>query len=124
MTVLIYNALKTPDGTVIESTHRHDYKTYKDANGKTYMVDGGDCYLKRSAHGDEVDMSLYDDAPHEKQREVLTWGTYGINGDQPLYRMPIKEMEEAHINAVLQNCRPTQVLANCMSKELIFRETK
>ena len=31
--VLVHNALQTPDGTIIESRHRHDYKTYEDANG-------------------------------------------------------------------------------------------
>jgi len=38
---LIANALRTPDGTVLESKSRHDYKEYIDANGKTYMIDGG-----------------------------------------------------------------------------------
>ena len=33
---LIANALRTPDGTVLESKSRHDYREYVDANGKTY----------------------------------------------------------------------------------------
>ena len=61
---LIKNAWQTPDGMILESTHRHDYKTHTDANGKTYMVDGGLEYVRRSTNGDEVDLCLYDDAPH------------------------------------------------------------
>ena len=40
MSTLVYNAIRTPDGTVIESMHRHDYKAYLDKNGKEYMVMG------------------------------------------------------------------------------------
>ena len=37
MSELIYNALRTPDGTIIESKSRHDYVTHTDANGKNYI---------------------------------------------------------------------------------------
>ena len=38
---LVRNAMRTPDGTIIRSRHRHDYVTHKDANGSEYMLDGG-----------------------------------------------------------------------------------
>ena len=33
--------MRTPDGTILESKHRHDYVTHLDANGNEYMLDGG-----------------------------------------------------------------------------------
>ena len=77
---LIRNALQTPDGTILESTHRHDYKEYTDANGKYYMVDGGLDYVRRTVHTDQINLCEYDDAPHERQRNILKWGTYGKDG--------------------------------------------
>ena len=117
---LIKNAMQTPDGTILDSTHRHDYKTHTDANGKTYMVDGGLDYVRRSAHGDEEDLCLYDDAPHIIQASVLEWGTYGINGDQPLKYVTIAEMDTDHLKAVLElNVNPTHKA--CMQQELLLR---
>jgi len=117
---LIVNALRTPDGTVLESKSRHDYKTYTDANGKQYMVDGGLDYVRRSVHSDQIDMCMYDDEPHEIQAKILTWGSYGINGDQPIRRIPIAEMDTAHIQAVLKlNVNPTH--RACMQHELLLR---
>lgn len=118
---LIRNAIQTPDGTILESTHRHDYKTHTDANGKIYMVDGGLAYLRRSVHEDQVDMSLYDDQPHEVQRDVLTWGTYGINGDQPLQYKSIANMDTGHLEAVVEMSGVCPVRKNCMLKELELR---
>ena len=114
---LIRNAIQTPDGTILESFSRHDYKDYTDANGKTYMVDGGLDYVRRSAHGDEIDLCLHDDSPHEVQRSILKWGTRGINQDQPLKFVTIAEMDTAHIEAVIKfNVSPAHKA--CMLEEL------
>ena len=119
---LIRNAMKTPDGTIIESTHRHDYVTHIDANGKEYMLDGGLEYIRSSVHEDQEYMCLYDDEPHSVQREVLTWGTYGINGDQPIKFVTIAEMDTGHLQAVvkMKNVRP--LIRDCMKEELEQRE--
>mgnify|MGYP006148127103 FL=1 len=118
---LIRNAIRTPDGTVLETFARHDYKCYKDANGKEYIVDGGLEYIRRTIHEDQVDLSLYDDEPHEIQRDVMRWGTYGIDGTGALTFKKISEMETAHLEAVLDKCSPKPVIMNCMIEELKTR---
>jgi len=115
---LITNAIRTPDGTVLESKSRHDYREYVDANGKTYVIDGGLDYHRRSCNGDEESLCLYDNEPHETQARVLTWGSFGIDGDQPIRWIPIGEMETDHLKAVLTGCNAREVIRNCMSEEL------
>jgi len=100
---LVKNCLETPDGTMLYSRSRHDYKTYLDANGKTYMIDGGLDYVRCSANGDEIHHCVWDDDPFDKVRKAVEWGTYGINGDQPLRWVRLCDMETDHINAVLKN---------------------
>lgn len=102
---LIYNAIRTPDGTVLESRHRHDYREYTDKNGLEYMVDGGLEYARRiiqdSAPYEELSVSLEDG--HEAVRGAAKWGTYGLNGDQPLSCVILKDMSTEHIQACLDN---------------------
>src|SRR6056300_1496461 len=102
MNKTVYSALRTPDGTLLESRHRHDFKTYTDANGKTYMIDGGLEYVRSSANGDEEYITVTLDDPHEVVREVVTWGTRGKNGDEPYRTVKLSEMSNAHIKAVIE----------------------
>jgi hypothetical protein len=79
---MIYNALRTPDGTIIQSRHRHDYKEYVDINGKTYMIDGGIDYIHCSDNGDEELLTVYTTDPIEKIRQYLRWGkNYDADGN-------------------------------------------
>ncbi len=121
---LIRNAIQTPDGTILESKYRHDYRSHKDANGKVYVVDGGLAYVRTTVHDDQISLALYDTEPHEIQAQYLTWGSFGIRGDQPLRDIPIAKMETSHIEAVLKECRPCETLKNCMKKELELRNDK
>lgn len=122
MTVrLIRNALRTPDGTVLQSFSRHDYKTYTDANGKQYMIDGGLDYVRSSANGDEVYLTMYDNEPHAVQAKTLKWGTYGKDGKGPLTFIAIDDMSSEHIEAVLTRFSPSEVIRECMRKELVRR---
>lgn len=102
-TMILVNAIQTPDGTVIESRHRHDYVTHIDSiDGKEYMVDGGLDYLRRSVIGSGKDLSVYSDDPHYKIRDRFTWGTYGINGDQLKKLVKLKDLDADHIDAILE----------------------
>ena len=122
MSKLLYNAMRTPDGTIIESRHRHDYVTHLDANGKEYMVDGGLDYVRCSVHDDQVDLCVYDDDSHSLIRKTLAWGTYGKSGDQPLTYILLKDMETDHIQACLDNVQAMYPqVRNAMQNELEFR---
>ena len=101
---IVSNRIRTPDGTILESMHRHDYVTYTDANGKEYMVDGGLDYLRRNVHDDAPyeELSVYDDAPYALIREVFKWGTRGKDGKQPLMYVPLKDLTTEHIEAILE----------------------
>ena len=100
---IVSNRIRTPDGTILESRHRHDYVTYVDKNGKEYMVDGGLEYLRRNIHDDAPyeELSVYDDAPHVEIREAFKWGTRGKDGKQPLKFVPLKDLTTEHIEAIL-----------------------
>lgn len=124
---IIHNAMRTPDGTVLVSRDRHDYVTHVDAtNGKEYMLDGGDDYVRCSTHPDQEFLTVYMDDPHEKRREVFTWGTYGKDGKGPLRLVPLKDLSTAHIEAILATqvqIRGTYV-QSLMEDELAYRDDK
>jgi hypothetical protein len=100
---LIRNAIRTPDGTVMESIHRHDYVTHKDANGEIYMVDGGRNYIRRS-HNNEVatDLTVVLEDDYETVRSVYQWGTRGRFGDEPLSFVLLKDIDDDHLYALIK----------------------
>lgn len=99
---ILVNKIRTPDGTILDSRHVHDYKTYEDDNGEVYMVDGGMEYLRRSVNLEPFEeLSVSDDDDFTEIRQVFTWGTYGKAGDQPLEYVHLFSMSTAHIIAIL-----------------------
>ena len=123
MREILSNRMRSPDGTMLESKHRHDYVTHMDANGKEYMLDGGLDYVRHSDHGDEEMLTLMSNDDHELLRLHLKWGTYGKQGDQPLSYVAIFVMETEHLQACIAGLRgyPRPAMYKVMQDELEYR---
>lgn len=122
---LIYNAIQTPDGTILESRHQHDYKTYVDKlTEEVYMVDGGLEYQRSSVNiVPAKNLAIYLEDGVENYRNVVTWGTRGKLGDKPLRYVKLSEMATEHIEACLEtqtHMHPHYKQAFRM--ELVYRE--
>lgn len=100
---IVLNQIRTPDGTILRSMNRHDYRTYIDKNGKEYMVDGGNDYLRRNVYEDAPydELSIYADDSFDVIRRSLHWGTYGPKGDQPKRYVALCDLSNNHIDAIL-----------------------
>lgn len=120
---LVANLIRTPDGTILQSFNRHDFKEYKDKNGETYMVDGGLDYLRRYIGQNEPykELSVYSDDDFDVIREYFRWGTYGKKGDQPIRYVALADMSNAHIQACLDNLILHPLFEELFLKELDFR---
>jgi len=126
MSVILSSKMKTPDGTILESKHRHDYVTHTDANGKEYMLDGGCDYVRCSANGDEEMLTVTSDDSHSLIREVVKWGTYGKESNQPLKYVKVADLNPYHLRAILdtQKKRMRPALCKVMQDEVKYREAR
>ena len=121
---LVVSRMKTPDGTILTSKHRHDYQTHTDKNGEVYFLDGGRDYQRTSVNKENMeDVSLYTDSPFEEIRKALEWGTFDKDG----YRIfkPICELSDAHINKIIvyniDRGLKDSMINSMMKKELLYR---
>lgn len=116
------NRIKTPDGTILTSYSRYDYKTHKDKNGEEYMVDGGLEYLRRNVNKEPYEELLVPiDASFEKVRESFHWGTYGKDGNQSLQWKLLKDITDNHLEAILK-LPLSSTVKNLMEQEKKYRE--
>lgn len=125
--MILYNAIETPDGTILESTHRHDYKTYIDTkSNEEYMVDGGNDYLRRSVNKvPYVELSKYCTTTTEITtiRKYFKWGTYGKNGDQPREDLRLMDLSNEHIGAILRTqTHISELVKSFFERELNYRQ--
>lgn len=125
---LILSRIQTPDGTILESRHRHDYVTHTDANGLMYMLDGGTDYKRTTLHfqAPYTDLSIYSDAPFEVIREHYARGGRGKDGTESLRWVALKDMNDEWLQAAIvynEERGLAESFANEMyKKEQIFRK--
>ena len=100
---ILYSAIVTPDGTLLRSYSRHDYKSHVDkVSGETYFIDGGLDYIRASLNKVPArHLAYYDTDPHPVIRNFFAWGTYGPKGDQPLKWVLLKDLDTDHIEKIL-----------------------
>ena len=125
--IVLFNAIKTPDGTILSSKHRHDYVTHQDSKtGEVYGVDGGSEYLRRIGNVSECeDLSITDKTPFEYVRKKFHWGSRGKQGNEPLIMKSLCELTNQHIHAILDNIfkhRNDSVFKNWFEQELSYRK--
>lgn len=102
---VIYRALVTPDGTILQSRHFHDHQSHTDANGKLYSIDGGPAefvWIMNHEDAPAKSIIIFDDDPIELIREYWSWGTIGVNGDEPLRFILLKDLSDDHIEKILE----------------------
>lgn len=123
---LLYNAIQTPDGTILHSKHRHDFVCHIDANGKKYCIDGGLDYRRIVGDTNDIkDMCVYDDGKWETRRKYLCWERkYDENMNQlpETEWIPIKDLKTSHIKNILKNVKEIpSIYLTTFKQELIHR---
>jgi hypothetical protein len=103
---ILYNAIRCPDGTLLVSVYRHDYKQHIQADGRLYSIDGGDAYQRIGAADKEFEnLIVYDTDPFEKIREFFFW-TSRLDSEGKLLPTPIrrklKDLTDEHILALVE----------------------
>lgn len=100
----IYNAIKTPDGTILWCQDSHDYQEHLDTvSGEKYLNDGLGLGIRRSVNKVPYeDLSVWSNDPFEKIRTAPFWGSYGKDGKSPKKMMAPCEMEDSHLRAILE----------------------
>lgn len=114
-------------GEILVSHHRNDYRTCLCKNET--CVDGGEVYLRYG--GKDLSkvktLTIYSDDAFEKIREFLCRGGRGINGDEPLKYVPLKDMSDEWLTNVIdyeEQYRPNNKYLKYYNKELLWRNQK
>jgi len=130
----IYSAIRTPDGTLLESRYPRSYKTHMDTiSYEVCMIDGGTDYLRCSVNKVPFERIVFhENSPIEEVREYWSWGSYGKNGDEDLHYILLKDLTNNHIEKIKFSLKEwlipisegqTRTL-NLLRKELNYRKRR
>jgi len=123
--IILYNAISTPDGTILESLTRNDYKIHQDTtDGFHYAIDGGTFYRGREGGQNAVELSVVDDGTMtiEEVRKHLRWGTYGKEGNEPLRFVKLMDMDDDHLEATIAHVEERINTIVASGSEEIYKE--
>jgi hypothetical protein len=89
------------------------------------MVDGGTAYLRYGAkHMRNIKLfAIYADDEYEVVRKYATRGSRGVDGKQPLTWIPLKDMDDDYLEAVLDYGGADWHL-ELIRKEIKYRENE
>jgi hypothetical protein len=122
---LIYNSVNCLScGDTLISRHRHDYKVCSCEN-KT-MVDGGLDYVRFGGKNlDLVQSYTIDDSDNfETLRFYIERGTHGINNDEPLKYVKLKDIDDEWLSNIInyeEELRPNNPYLKYYKKEQKYR---
>lgn len=101
---LVYSALVTPDGTLLESLHRLDYREHFDKNKKKYYLNGGLDFAIASNWGDEKFIRVYADEDYERVRQYAFRICRGEDGNRgPFVRVILAKLTDIHLESVIRH---------------------
>lgn len=126
MSQIVYNAIRCPDGVVIESRHRWDFVKHTQEDGRYYAVDGGLSYCKRvSSDDDYVELLLTLDDKHETIREYFNWKSLRDENFKPLKKpiiTKLKDLDTKHIENILKDLANWPAIREVLKNELKYRD--
>ena len=90
------------------------------------MIDGGIDYIRSSINKVPAeDLTVYVDDPFEVKREVPVWGTYGKSGKESFRWVSVAEMEDSHIEALLDPAMyVTKRIKDVLIAEVEYRKVR
>ena len=98
---LISLKIQTPDGTIIESSRKHNPAFHTDKSGQQYMVDYDVNFPRIQSDGNHIDLSIYDSSSFELVRDTFKWGSYGKDGVDELHLIKLKDLSDDHVKAII-----------------------
>ena len=120
---LLLNRIQTPDGTFICSRSLDDLGEHTDENGHYYGIQGGLAYQKvLYDKKDYTDASIYTTDDFNLIRENIVWDTYGVDGDEELRQVKIKDLALDHIENILIIPSLTTTFEDILLAEIEFRK--